>query len=119
MNNIFLKASVDAINLHGNSYTFTSVSAGVYNIETGKTTNTSTNYTVAMYKKHLKANQYNYPNLIGKDAALFYLANNSLLFAPKPNDKIVDGSSTYIVDAVYEHRAKNAIVLFKILAVKA
>lgn len=117
--NIFLKATTDAINLHGETYTYTSVSAGIYDIETGKSTNTSADYSVAMYKQHIKATQYNFPNLVGKDSAIFYLANNNLVFEPKPNDKIVDGSNTYIVESVYEHRAKNQVVLLKILAVKA
>lgn len=114
-----LRATINAVNTHGSSYTYTSVSAGVYNIETGTSSNTSVNYTVVMYKRHIKATQYNYPSLVGKDTAMFYLANNSLGFEPKANDKIVDGTSTYIVDSVFEHRARGQIALIKILAVKA
>lgn len=117
--NLFLKATIDSINLHGETYTYTSVATGVYDIETGKSVNTSTNYSVAMYKKHIKASQYNFPNLVGKDSAMFYLANNNLAFAPKPNDKIIDGVSVYVVDSFYEHRAKGSVVLLKIVAVKA
>lgn len=117
--NLFLKATIDAINQHGETYTYTAVSAGVYNIETGKATNTSVDYDVAMYKKQIRANQYNYPNLIGKESAIFYLANNNLAFLPKPNDSILADGGTYVVDSVYEHRAKNQLVLLKILAVKS
>lgn len=117
--NRFLQATINAINTHGSSYTYTSVGAGVYNIETGTATSTDTTYNLVMYKKHLRATQYNYPSLVGKDTAMFYLPNNSLAFVPKTNDKIIDGTSTYIVDSIYEHRALGEIALIKILAVKA
>ena len=71
-----------------------------------------------MYKRHIRANQYNYPNLIGQDAALFYLANNNLKFTPAIRDKIIVGSRTYVIDNITEHRASGQIALYKILAVK-
>lgn len=117
--NRFLQATINAINTHGSAYTYTSVGAGVYNIETGTATSTDTTYNMVMYKKHLKATQYNYPSLVGKDTAMFYLANNLLAFTPKANDKIIDGVNTYVVDSFYEHRALGEIALIKILAVKA
>lgn len=116
--NRFLQASISAINRHGSSCTYVSQSAPIYNIETKKAQSTSTEVTVTMYKKHLKANQYNYPNLVGKDAAMFYLANNSLTFSLKINDKIVSNGVEYTVDAFYEHVANGQVVMYRILAVK-
>lgn len=118
MSNQFLQSTVKLINLHGQQMTYTAVTEGAYDIETGSTTNADTNYTVKMYKRHVRANQYNYPNLIGQDAAIFYLANNSIEFTPSVRDKIVVDSKSYVVDNIVEHRANGVIVLYKLLAVK-
>ncbi len=116
--NQFLQSTVKLINLHGQQMTYVAVTEGAYNIETGSSSNTDTNYNVKMYKKHIRANQYNYPNLIGQDAALFYLANNKLQFTPNVRDKIVIDSKSYVIDNIIEHRANGVIVLYRILAVK-
>jgi hypothetical protein len=114
----YLAVALRAINQHGKSCTYTIVTEGAYNIETGSTTNTETSYTVKMYKKHIRASQYNFPNLIGRDSALFHLANNSLSFVPAPKDKITIDSVTYTVDSITEHAADGLVILYKILAVK-
>lgn len=116
--NPFLLSSARAINRNGVLCTYVSVAEGAYNVETGSTTNVETSYTVRMFKKHLKANQYNYPNLIGKDAAMFYLVNDSLGFTPGINDKITIGSLTYKVDSIQEHYARGDLVLYRLVTVK-
>ena len=88
MANDFLRITDQALARHGSLGTYIRVSAGVYNIETATQTNTTTEYSIQMYKKHIKANQYNYPALIGKDIALFYISANALEFTPKIRDKI-------------------------------
>ena len=109
------------------------VSEGNYNIETGSTINTEFSFPVKMYKKHIRANQYNFPNMIGRDSALFYLAANErpapgeLGFIPAPKDKIylftqfddvLPDGPTYKVDSVTEHAADGLVILYKILAVR-
>lgn len=116
--NKYLEITLRAINTHGNICNFTAVIEGAYNVETGSTTNTETSYSIKMYKKHLRATQYNFPNMVGKDSALFYLANNGLAFTPKIKDKITINSVTYTVDSITEHSADGLVVLYKILAVK-
>ncbi len=118
MSNQFLQSTVKLIDLHGQQMTYVAVTEGTYNIETGSTTNTDTNYTVKMYKRHIRANQYNYPSLIGQDAALFYLANNKLTFIPAIRDKIMVDLNTYTIDSITEHRANGIIVMYKLLAVR-
>ena len=61
--NPFLKAAKELVNKHGVSSTFTVVTEGVYNADTLSTTNTTTNYTVKLFKNHIKTSQYNFPNL--------------------------------------------------------
>lgn len=114
----FLSAAIKAIDRQGGSGIYTSVTASVYNIETKKTTNTNTDYTIKMYKRHVRATQYDYPSLIGKDAAIFYIANYQLGFTPKNNDKITMLGDTYTIEAVYEHMAKGQVALYRLLAIK-
>jgi hypothetical protein len=114
----YLAIALKAINTHGKTCSYITVAEGTYNIETGGTTNTETLHSVKMYKKHIRANQYNFPNLIGRDSALFYLANNNLTFIPVPKDKITIDSVTYTVDSITEHAADGLVILYKILTVK-
>lgn len=116
--NEFLQATKKMLSMHGMLGTYISSASGVYNIETGKVTNSETSYSVQMYKKHLKASQYNFPDLIGKDAAIFYIANDSLAFVPKINDKITYNAETFMVSSYAEHIAKGSVVLYKLIAVK-
>jgi len=117
MNN-FLSACVRQANRHGLVSSFVQVTEGVFDTETLTTVNTETTHVVTMFKNHLKATQYNYPNLVGKDAAEFYLANYNLSFKPSPKDKVIYGADTYTVDSVKESWAKGALCLYQIIAVK-
>ena len=116
--NQFLIATKSFIDTNGISCSYIAVQEGSYNVETGSTTNTETTYTVKMYKKHLKATQYNYPNLVGKDACMFYLTNDNLAFAPAVRDKITFSGVTYTIDSIQEHSALGAVLLYRIIAVK-
>lgn len=116
--NRYLSITLQAINTHGKICSYSVVTEGAYNIETGSSTNTETAYSIKMYKKHITANQYNFPNLIGRDSAVFYIANNALAFVPKPKDKILIDSTTYTVDSITEHAAEGVVILYKVLAVR-
>lgn len=118
MANDFLKASKRAISMHGKSATYKSVSASVYSIETGTNVDTSVDYTLMVYRKQIRATQYNYPSLIGKDSSMFYIANDSLAFVPKLKDKILYDSELYTVDSISEHIALSEVVMYKIVGVK-
>lgn len=118
MSNAFLISAKRQVDRHGQTMTYSVVSESSYNIETGSTTNTNTDHSVKMYKKHVRANQYNYPSLIGQDAAVFYLVNYNLTFVPSIRDKITVDSKTYVIDNITEHRADGAIVLYKLLAIR-
>lgn len=118
MANPFLLSTTRMINSHGQSMVYVVVTEGSYNIELGSITNTSTEYTVKMYKKHIRSNQYNYPDLIGKTAAVFYLANNELTFTPAIRDKIRVDNETFEIESIVEHRAKGELVLYKLVGIK-
>lgn len=114
----FLRASVRLICRHGASAKFIQVTEGVYDPQTLSTVNTDKSFSVCLYKNHIKASQYNYPNLVGKDIAEFYLANDDLLFKPAIRDKITYGVDMYSVENIKEHLALGSVVMFTILAVK-
>lgn len=116
--NPFLNSTKRMIDQNGQSMTYIKVTEGNYNIETGSTVNTDTNYTVKMYKKHIKSTQYNYPNLIGRNAAMFYLTNFELAFIPNIRDKITVNSETFEIESIVEHSARGEIVLYKLIATK-
>lgn len=113
-----LQMTVSAINRHGISMSYTSIVTGAYNVELSKVVNTRTTTTLKMYPKQFIANQYNFPNLIGKETVLFYLPNNSLSFIPKLGDEITYKGSVYRVQSIQEHFADGTVALYKLIAAK-
>jgi hypothetical protein len=118
MSNPFLLSTTKMIKTHGSPMTYISVTEGTYNIETGSTANTNTEYTITMYKKHLKTDQYNYPDLIGRSAAMFYLPNYKLDFTPAVRDKIVVDGETFEIQSLIEHRAYGSLIFYKLIAAR-
>lgn len=116
--NRFLLAAKQTILPHCKTTTYKVITEGIYNVETGTTTNTETSYSVPMYKKHLRTDQYNFPALIGKESAMFYLVNDSLAFTPRVNDLVIFDSQTYTVKTIIEHQAAGDIILYKLVAAK-
>lgn len=119
MANDFINLTKQALKAHGKLATYIRVSSGVYDIETGKSTNSDTSYSIQMYKKHIRANQYNFPNLVGKDSAIFYVSATDITFVPNMRDKIVFDNVTYTIDSYMEHAAGGQVVLIKLIGVKA
>ncbi len=117
--NLMLLAAKDSLKRFGAPGKYTRISAGVYNIETGSATSTSTEYTIQMYEKNIKISQFNYPNLIGKSASIFYVCADAITFAPQPQDVIEFNSIKYVVDSYTNHMAHGQVVLYKILAVRS
>lgn len=113
----FLTAIQGAIYRHGIDLDYKKITTGLYNVETGEPAITSATYRCRIYPKHITANQYNYPTLIGKDAVMFYLANANLGFSIDTNDEITYRSKVYKVQSYQEHVANGLIVLYKIIAV--
>lgn len=114
----FLTATQGALQRHGLDLVYSSVTTGAYDVETGSTTNSKTDYTLRMYPKHMQVNHYNYPTLVGKTVVMFYLANPPLAFTPKLNDEIAYQSAVYRVQSYQEHVASSAVTLYRIIAVK-
>ncbi len=116
--NPFISSAKQLITLHGVSCTYTTVTEGTYDVETGSVTNTESTLTITSYPKQVKVNQYNYPNLIGKVVTEFLCLATDFTSTPNPRDKIVHDGSTYSVEQVRTHQANGEKVLYKILACK-
>jgi hypothetical protein len=116
--NRFLAATVNQINQHGVACVYSSKGAQVYNPATSKSTSTSVDASVKLYPKHIRTNQYNYPDLVGKQVIMFYLANSELTFTPKVGDSITYNSEKFLVNSLQSHAALGEICLYKLLAVK-
>lgn len=114
--NQFNKAVKNAILRHGTMGTYSVQLEGVYDLESGTTTNTATNYSLKMYMKQYIANQYNFPNLIGKETGMFYIAAEGLSFVPSTNDYITFNAKTYRVQSVMKHSAEGSMILYRIIA---
>jgi hypothetical protein len=117
MSNQFTKASASAIARHGAPIIYTEVPEAVYDVNTSSVVNTSQVHNLRAYMKHIKANEFSYPSLIGRDVGMFYILATNLGFVPEVNDTITFNSKTYKVDSVQSHSALQEIVLYRILAV--
>lgn len=116
--NKYLKIAKEAIDLHGSTVSYVKNSTSTYDPTTGVNSVSESTISAKMYKKHLKINQYNYPNLVGKEGCLFYLANDSLSFTPALNETIIADSTEYSIKDIQEHRAESDIVMYRIVAIR-
>ena len=116
--NQFLVSASAMVNQHGESCTYTKVQEGTYSVATGSVTNTETDYTIKAYRKQIRATQYNYPNLIGKNGILLYMAPSSSVGIPESNDRITFGSDSFTVDSVQGHIANGEVCLYRLICVK-
>ena len=118
MANDFLQATIRLINRHGIPVTFITVTEGTYDSNTGTVTNSEVETSIVSYPKRFTANQYNMPNLVGKEAMEWLIVASDLSAKPTSQDKIKRGSTVYTVDSVKEIIAQGDPVLYKVLAVK-
>lgn len=115
--NPFKRSSVKFIAKNGVVTTYKS-SARTVNEVDSSVVKVNTDYTVTVYPKHVQANQYNYPTLVGKEVIMFYLADVPVGLVIKLNDVIEYSGSAYKVQSWREHVARGEICLYKIVAVK-
>ena len=116
--NPFLISAKRLVDRHGKNCSLIKVTEGELNTETMTVSNTETSYTVKMFKNHIKANQFHFPNLVGKDSAEFYLVNSGLTFVPESKDKINYDNVIYTIDSINENHARGELVLYRLVAVK-
>lgn len=114
----FIQAAKELVYPNGLTVTYTSVTTGAYDIESGSVTNTTTETTIKAFPKVLKPSLYSYPSLVGKIVSEWLVVAPDLPSNPKPLDKILKGSEVHTVETYSEHVAEGQVVLYKIIAVK-
>jgi hypothetical protein len=114
----FIDSAKYLVHMHGVQIVYSSITTGSYNIETGTTTNTSVDTTLTAFPKTIRANSYNYPNLIGKTVLEFIIVATDIATAPKTLDTLSYASETYTVDSVRAHAAQGAVVIYKVVCFK-
>lgn len=118
MINPFITAAKKLIYKNGIQITFVKVQEGDYDADTGSVTNTETQTTVIAYPEEVTANQYNFPNLIGKVVTKFSVVSVDLGYKPLANDKIIIGTDTYSVVTVKDIVARGESVIYLVNAIK-
>ena len=113
----FANAVKAAIIRHGIISTYKREVAGVFDVNTSSATPTEYTYNFKIYMKHIQANQYNFPNLIGKDAGIFYIDASLVDFIPKAQDLITYNTKTYQVSSVQSFAAQGSIIMYKLIGV--
>ena len=111
--NPFLSSAVRLIKLHGKVIPYTSITRTIDKV-LGTVVETKTTYNWVMYPKSVKVNQYNYPDLVGKNVIIFYLANNALAVTPKVNDTITFNGQTFVVRSLDFHEARGENCVYRI-----
>lgn len=107
-----------AIKTHGKISEYQSITTGAYDIATAKVEKQIVVKSTSMYMKNIKVSQFSFPNLIGKDVAMFYVIPSELGVEPKPNDKIVFNGKVYLVDSYQSFMLNGIFALYKIIGVK-
>lgn len=115
---LFLQAAKELVYPNGIDVTFTTVIEGVYDPNTGSVTNAETSVVLKAFPKNIKANAYNYPNLIGKEVIEFIFVATDLVTKPRPQDKVTKGTDTFIVERVRDNYADGQVVIYQLLGVK-
>ena len=115
--NQFLKATQEAIARNGVQITYKKKGNSTYNPDTGLVTSTDVDYVITSYPKHIRASQFHYPDLIGKESYMFYIAGEQV-FTPAVADSILFDSFLYKVDSIQKHFAAGVTCLYRVIAVK-
>lgn len=118
MANPFITSAKKLIYRHGIDATFTKVTEGTYNSDTGTVTNTESSTVVKAYPKVITANAYNFPNLINKEMREYLVVSEDLGYKPEAQDKVTEGSIVYSVVSVKDITARNESVIYIVAAVK-
>lgn len=119
MANQFLQVVKRAILRHGQNCTYVRVTRSAFDPETNKVTETLSNTSIRMYRRHMNTSQFNFPHLIGKETIMFYAAADSFSVKPAIKDRITVGSINYVIDSIQETVAHGETVLYRMVAVKS
>jgi hypothetical protein len=114
--NAFLISTQRMLQRYGADADYKSLVKGTYNPATDSVVNTETTTKIRTYKKSINVTQFNFPSLIGKDVAEFYVLGSAVV--PKVNDSIVFGTDKYVIQQYKVHMIGPEATLYCLVAVK-
>jgi hypothetical protein len=118
MSNPFITSAKRLIYRQGTSIDYINVTTGAYDVETGSTTNIEVATDIIAFPKRVKVNNFNYPNLVGKEVLEFLVVCEDLPSSPRTSDKIKYKGNVYTVESYAEVMARGELVIYKIIASK-
>jgi hypothetical protein len=109
------------IDRHGVTVSYLKQSGQVYDPATRKVTSSVITTELKAYPKQIRANTYNYPDLVGQEVIMFYfkakeMQGNSAL---AKTDSISYRNQTYKISSYQEHMYQGELKLYRVIAVKA
>lgn len=116
--NRFVISTNRMIDTYGADVIYKHQETGQYDYDTGVVSVVENSIVTKAYKRQIEANQFNFPNLIGKEVAEFYAKASVFTNKPSVNDKITSDDETYTVQRVSEHGAMGQVILYRLLCVK-
>lgn len=116
--NPFIHSAKKLIYKQGTGISYSNVTTGAYNVELGSVVNTQITTNVIAFPKNVKVNNYNYPNLVGKEVLEFLVVCEDLPKQPSTSDKISYKGNVYTVESYVEVMARGELVIYKIVASK-
>ena len=111
--NPFKRAAIAAVKRNGRDLTYTSIERIVDKIN-GTVTEVNTDRVLRIYPKSIRASQYNFPDLVGKEVVTFYLAVDGLGFKPKVNDTILLNGEVFTIRYYDFHEAAGENCLYRL-----
>lgn len=114
--NRFILATKKALQLHGVNCQYKTITTGSYDPDTGAVVNAENTTNIRAYPKLIKANQYYYPNLIGKEVVMFYIDPTQV--SPKNDDIVVWDTKRFHVHEVQPYIAGSEIALYRVVGVR-
>lgn len=109
------------IDRHGVTVSYLKQSGQVYDPATRKVTSSVITTELKAYPKQIRANTYNYPDLVGQEVIMFYFKAKDLVgnTALSKTDSISYKGSVYKISSYSEHMFQGELQLYRVLAVKA
>lgn len=106
------------INRNGKNVVLIYVTEGEYDPSTSTVVNTEKSYSVKAYPKNTRANQFNYPDLVGRELIEFMFDAADLPKCPEPMDKVVYEGKTYSVKSSKTAVGHGKDMIYRALCVK-
>lgn len=101
----------------GMNVTYTKITRGAYDIDTGTVTESEVSSTIKGVQTQLRYSEKQSPDLIGQQACWLYILTQT--FIPEENDKVtIDGTVFTVKSLMVQRGLQGAVAGYKLLLVK-